>query len=45
MQSTFRATNTIELPFTNQEISMIPFDLETLSGLPVEFLSTVKNHA
>lgn len=42
MQSTFREINAIELPFTNQEISMIPFDLETLSGLPVEFLSTVK---
>lgn len=42
MLSTFKETNTIELPFTNQEISMIPFDLETLFGLPLEFKDTVK---
>ena len=41
MQSTFKATNTIELPFVNSEISMLPFDLITLSGLPSEFHKTV----
>tara|TARA_R110000851_G_scaffold90864_1_gene198516 strand:+ start:723 stop:1346 length:624 start_codon:yes stop_codon:yes gene_type:complete len=41
MKSTFRETNSIALPFTNKEISMIPFDLETLSGLPIEFKDTV----
>jgi hypothetical protein len=42
MLSTFKETNTIDLPFTNQEISMIPFDLETLIGLPSEFKKTVE---
>lgn len=41
MQSTFKATNIIELPFVNSEISMLPFDLVTLSGLPSEFHKTV----
>ena len=41
MKSTFRETNTIELPFTNKEISMVPFDLDSLTGLPCEFHKTV----
>lgn len=41
MQSTFKAINTIELPFVNSEISMLPFDLVTLAGLPSEFHKTV----
>ena len=41
MKSIFKQTNSIILPFTKQEISMIPFDLETLSGLPSEFKETV----
>ena len=41
LNSKFRATNTIALPYVNEEISMIPFDLETLVGLPPKFLDTV----
>lgn len=41
MISTFKETNEITLPFTNQEISMIPFDLESLTGLPIEFKGVV----
>lgn len=41
MQSTFKAINTIELPFVNSEISMLPFDLVTLAGLPSEYHKTV----
>lgn len=40
MLSAFKETNAIDLPFTNKEISMIPFDLDTLIGLPAEFKST-----
>ena len=42
MQSTFRETNTINLPFVNEELSMLPFDLVTLVGLPSELKSTVR---
>ncbi len=35
----YKETNEINLPFVNEEISMIPFDLETLKGIPTEFLS------
>lgn len=42
MKSIFRETNAIELPFINEEISMIPFDLESLKGVPSEFIATVK---
>jgi hypothetical protein len=41
MKSVFRETNRITLPFVNKEISMLPFDLVTLSGLPNEFHKTV----
>lgn len=41
MISTFKETNDIELPFINKELSMLPFDLETLEGLPSEFVETV----
>jgi hypothetical protein len=42
MLSQFREVGSIELPFINKEVSMIPFDIETLNGLPFEFISTVK---
>lgn len=33
----------IELPNFDGELAMIPFDLKTLSGLPLEFVGTVKS--
>ena len=40
MISQFRETNVIALPFINQEVSMIPFDLKTLKGLPDYLINT-----
>lgn len=42
MNSIFEVKGSIELPFFNSEVSMIPFDLTTLKGLPVEFKDTVQ---
>lgn len=38
MISTVIETSTIELPMITGEYSMIPFDLNTLNGLPAEFI-------
>ncbi len=36
------ATSSVELPMVECEISMIPFDLDTLTGVPLEFIAIVK---
>jgi len=41
MRSAYKETNEVTLPFVSSEISMIPFDIETLRGIPSEFLMTV----
>ncbi len=43
MKSQFRAVNEITLPYINGEFSMIPFDLETLSGLPRDLQKVAKD--
>ncbi len=40
MKSMIAKTNTINLPIITGEYSMIPFDLNTLAGIPSEFLAT-----
>ena len=41
MKSMIAKTNTINLPVITGEYSMIPFDLNTLAGIPLQFLTTV----
>ena len=41
MLSKFRELGSVDLPFCNEELSMIPFDLQTLEGIPQEFVKLV----
>ena len=42
MRSQFRPTGAISLPFVNEEVSMLPFVLATLEGLPDAFKQTAQ---
>lgn len=43
MKSQFRNMGQIQLPYFDGQEAMIPFDMESLSGLPVKFSSVVKS--
>lgn len=42
MKSQLATVGEVELPYVNAEISMIPFNLKTLEGVPHEYLNLVK---